>query len=97
VLAIEIDAAVDQSFLDHRIRAKRVVVIDDQVGVFASIDGTDALVDAELHGGIQGDQFERFVAREAAEFHALRGFLVEMRGFLGVIGVDGNDHAAARH
>ena len=27
----------------------------------------------------------------------LGGFLIEVRGFFGVIGVDGDDHAAARH
>src|SRR6266850_2867636 len=35
--------------------------------------------------------------RESAEFHALGGFLIQVRGFFGVVGIDGHDHAAARH
>src|SRR5208282_1116234 len=35
--------------------------------------------------------------REAAIFHGLRGFLIEVRSFFGVIGIDGDDYAAARH
>src|SRR6267378_3404250 len=34
---------------------------------------------------------------EAAELHALRCFLVQVRGFFRVIGIDGDVHAAARH
>ena len=61
-----------------------------------SIDA-DALVDTELDRGIQRDQLERFVVREAAELHGLRGFLIEVRGFFRVVGIDRDDHAAARH
>ena len=96
-LAIEVDAAIDQRLLDDGVGAERIVIVDDQVGVFADVDRADALVDAELDRGIDGDQLERFVVREAAELHGLRGFLIEVRGFFGVVGIDGNDHAAARH
>src|SRR6267142_1511943 len=35
--------------------------------------------------------------RKAAVLDALRRFLIQVRGFFGVIGVDGDDHAALRH
>src|SRR5229473_10300 len=35
--------------------------------------------------------------RESAEFHALGGFLIQVRGFFGVVGIDGHNHAAAGH
>src|SRR5277367_743213 len=56
-LAIEENFAVDESFLDHGVSAHRVVIVDDQVSVFADVNGADALIDAELDGGIQSDQF----------------------------------------
>ncbi len=34
---------------------------------------------------------------QAAELHALGGFLVQVRGFFRVVGIDGDDHAAAGH
>ena len=73
------------------------MVVDDQVGVFAGVDRAYTLVDAQLDRGIEGDEFEGFVVRESAELDALGGFLIEVRGFLGVVGIDGDDHAAAGH
>jgi len=34
---------------------------------------------------------------QAAELHALGGFLVQVRGFFRVVGIDGDDNAAAGH
>ena len=73
------------------------MIVNREVGVFPHVNRAHALVDAELHGGIQGDHLERFVVREAAKLHALGGFLIQVRGFFGVVGIDGDDHAAAGH
>src|SRR5258708_37461160 len=94
-LAIEINAAIDQGFLHDGVGAQGIMIVNRQVGVFANVNGANALVDAKLHRGIQGDHFERFVARQAAKLHALCGFLIQVRGFLGAVGIDGDDHAAA--
>ena len=45
----------------HGIRAERVVIVNRQVGIFADLDGADALVDSELDGGIQRDHFQCFI------------------------------------
>ena len=68
--AVEIDAAIDQGLLHDGVGAERIVIVDDQVGILADVDGADALVDAQLHRGIQRDELERFVVREAAVLHA---------------------------
>ena len=86
-LAVEQDAAIDQRFLHDRVSAQRVVIVNDQVGVFADVDRTNAVVDAELDRGVQRDEFERFVVREAAVLDGLGRFLIQVRGFFGVVGV----------
>src|SRR5579863_6084324 len=96
-LAVEIDAPVDQSFLHDSVSTERVVIVNDEVGVFAGIDGANVLVDAQLDGGIDGDHLQRFVMRKAAKLDALGGFLIEVGGFFGVVGVNGNENAAPGH
>ena len=64
------------------------MVVDDQVGVFANVNRADTLVNAKLDGRIERHQLERFELGEAAVLHGLGGFLVQVRGFLGVVGVD---------
>src|SRR5258708_35475963 len=96
-LAVEVDAPINQSFLNHGIGAQRIMIVNRQVGVLADVNGAHALIDAKLHRGIQRDHFESFVVRQAAELHALGGFLIQVRGFFGAVGIDGDDHAAAGH
>src|SRR6266478_8096610 len=60
-LAVEIDAAIDQGLLHNGVRAQRVVIVNRQVGVFSNINRANALVDAELHRGIQRDHLQRLV------------------------------------
>src|SRR6202022_3639300 len=47
-LAVEVNAAVDQCFLDHGIVAQRIAIVDDQIGILAGVDGADALIDTKL-------------------------------------------------
>jgi hypothetical protein len=75
-LAVEINAAIDQGFLDDGVGAERVVIVNDEVGILADVDGTNALVDAELDRGILGFELERFVVREAAVPHGFGSFLI---------------------
>ena len=73
------------------------MIVDGEIGVLSGVDGADAFVDAELQCGIKSDQLERFFARETTELDGLGGLLIQMRGFLGIIGVDGHEDAAAGH
>src|SRR5208282_5694554 len=95
--AVEIQVTVNKDLLGHGVDAERVMVVNHQVGVLAGFDGADALVDAQLDGRIDGDQAQGLVFGEPAILHHLRGFLVQVPGFLGVVGIDGYDDAAARH
>ena len=73
------------------------MVINGQVGIFTHVDRAHPFVDSELHGWIQSDHFQRFVVRQAAILHALGGFLIEVRGFLRAVRINGNNHSAAGH
>ncbi len=95
--AVEINLAVNQSFLHDGVDAERIVIVDGEIGVLADVNGTGAVINAQLNGGIQSDQLQRVVRGKAAELHALGGFLIELARFLGVVGIDGNDHAALGH
>ena len=96
-LAVKINTTIDDRFLSHGVGTEGIVIVNDQIGVFAGIDGTDAFIDAQLNRWIESDQFEGFVMREAAVLDALRRFLIEVRGFFGIVGIDGDDYAAAGH
>src|SRR6266849_5158135 len=96
-LAVEIDAAIDQSFLDDGVGAERIVVVNHEVGILSNVDRAGAFVDAELDRRIQGHELQCLIMREAAILHALRRFLIQVRGLFGVVGIDGDHHAAARH
>src|SRR5437763_16885215 len=74
-LTVEENAAIDQGLLHDGVRAQGVAIVNRQVGIFSDINRANALVDAELHRRIQRDHLQRFVVREAAELHALGGFL----------------------
>src|SRR6267143_2868088 len=56
-LAIEIDLPVDEGLLSYGIDAERIVIVNDQVGILAYVNRANAIVDAELDGGIERDQF----------------------------------------
>ena len=73
------------------------MVVDNQIGVFAHIDSAYAFVDAQLHRRINGHHLQGFFTRESAVANALGGFLVQVRGFFCVIGIDGDHHAASGH
>src|SRR5712691_9028345 len=86
-LAVEENAAIDQGLLHDGVSAQGVAIVNRQVGVFSDINRANALVDAELYRRIQRNHLQRFVMREAAELHALGGFLIQVRGFFGVVGI----------
>src|SRR5882724_603245 len=87
-IAIEVHAPIDQRFLHDGVGAQRIVIVDRQVRVLANVDRADTFVDAQLHRRIDSYQPQRFVVRQPAILHTLRSFLIQMRSFLGVIGVD---------
>src|ERR1051326_8445051 len=65
-VAIEIDLAVDECFLDQSVRAERVSAEQRQIGILADFDTADPVVDSELDRRIQGDHFERIVFTDFA-------------------------------
>ena len=73
------------------------MIVNYQIRVLADVNRADTLVDAKLDGGIQRDQLHCFVMRQPAKLDGFRGFLIEVRSFGGVIGIHGNNHAAAGH
>src|SRR6266545_1489209 len=52
-LAIEVDLPFDERGVDARVRRKGMAGPDREIGVLADIDRTDALVEAQLHRGIE--------------------------------------------
>lgn len=65
---------------------------DDEVGVFAGLEGADAVDDAELNGGVGGDEGEGFLfghgdARELGIFECLAGFDMHAPGDIVGVGV----------
>src|SRR5262249_35045176 len=65
LLAVEVDEAVNEDLLGEGHGAEGVVIVEDQVGVFALVDGADPAVDAELLRGVEGDEGEGLALAEA--------------------------------
>ena len=95
--AVEIFFAVDPSLLADGGGVERGAGPEGEVGVFAGFEGADVLVDAELFGGVEGDEFEGFDFRGVAVFHGFGGVEVEAAGEVGGVGVEGDDDAAVAH
>ncbi len=74
-----------------------MLVPDDDVGVLARLERADAIVDAQLLCGIDGDEGQRLVFAQTAPVHALGGLGVEPARVLGAVGVDRDEHAALVH
>src|SRR5262249_10299014 len=91
--AIVIDDTVDESAIDDRFGTERMMVPDDAVGVLAALEGADAVVDAQLLRGVDGDGGERLVVAQPAVADRLGGFVVEAARLLGIVGVDRNEDA----
>ena len=73
------------------------MIVNNQIGVFADVNRAAAFIDAQLQRRIQGNQSESFIMSEAAKLHRFCGFLIEVSGLFGIIGIDGNNHAAPGH
>src|ERR1700716_1240626 len=56
VIAIEVNVAVDENLLHLSVNRKRVLIVNHQVRILADLDGSDAVLDAELLGRIERDQ-----------------------------------------
>ena len=74
-----------------------MVVPDDDVGVLAGFERSDAAVDAQLLRGIDRDERERLVLGQAAPLHGLGGLGVQPPRELGAVGVDRDEDALAGH
>ena len=66
---------------------------DGEIGVLARLQRADALVDAKLFGGVEGDKLERLHLGRAAVFDRLGGFGVKAAGEFGGVGVEGDQDA----
>ncbi len=68
---------------------------DDEVGVFAGLEGAYAVDDAELDGGVGGDESECFLlghgdAGELGVFECFAGFDMHSAGDIVGVGVVGS-------
>ncbi len=71
---------------------------DDEVGVFAGLERADAVVDAELDGGVHGDEVECVLfghvdAAELGVFECFAGFDMHSAGDIVGVGVVGSEQA----
>jgi len=80
--------------LDHGVSAKRIAIVDDQIGVLAGIDGADALVDAELNGGLSVTSLSASSCERPPNLMTLEP-RSSIRSGLRVIGIYGLSHDEA--
>ena len=73
------------------------MVPDDEIGILAHLDGTDAIVDLELLRGVDGHHRERLVFGHVTVANRLGGFHVQPPGLFGVVGIDRDEHPLVRH
>src|ERR1051325_10992294 len=96
-LTVEEDLAFDHGVFDARKSRRRRGGPDHEVGVFAGFDRADAVVEAQLLGGIDRAKPQRFFFAQPTVLHRLRGVVIEMARELVGVGVDGGDDAVAHH
>src|SRR5579863_378700 len=60
-VAVKIDSAVDDGFLDHGENAERIVIVNRQIRVFAHFNRAHALVNSKLDGRIDGHHLQRVI------------------------------------
>ena len=66
VLAVVVLLPVDVDAIGDGIGAERMMVPDDDVGILAGLEGSDAIVDSQLLRRIDRDQRERLVVAQSA-------------------------------
>lgn len=97
VTAVEPAAAVDPGLFAACEVGEGVAVPDDEVGVFSGFEGADEVIDTELSGGVDGDEFESFFAGDTAIANGFGGFLIEVSGEFPVVGIEGDDDTLLMH
>src|SRR5581483_6805756 len=68
-LTVEVDLSFDERRLHARVGGERMAGPDHEVGVFAGVDRSDALFEAELRRGIQRAELQRLLFRKSAVLH----------------------------
>jgi hypothetical protein len=93
--AVEVDVAIEEDFIRDGGTGERVPVPEDEVGIFADIDGVDAIVDTDDRCGVEGDHLEGFFFGGTDRAHGLGGFLIQAAGEIVGVAFDGDAHAFA--
>ena len=69
--------AINVDLLRAGIGGERILVPEDEIGIFADVDGASAIVNADDPRGVQRDHADGFVFGGAAVVDHLAGFLIE--------------------
>lgn len=93
----EFDLAIHHGPLDAGEDRQRIPIEQHQVGVFAYFDRSDTVLDAQLLGGIERHQLERFHRVHVRVAHRFGGFGVQSPHHLVAIGIDRSQHAGLGH